>query len=88
MSEMEFDPEVYVIEDDIINHFLSAPFFAPRDPLFIKILMLFITRQHLTQKTIQDITGMSTGKISKEVNNLLKLGFIKIVDKSKKGKLI
>ncbi|MFX1275848.1 MAG: hypothetical protein ACFFBP_05315 [Promethearchaeota archaeon] len=87
MSEIEFDPEVYVIEDDIINHFLSAPFFAPRDPLFIRILMLFITRKHLTQKTIQDITGMSAGKISEEVNNLLEMGLIEIVDKSKKGKL-
>lgn len=87
MSELKFDPEVYVIEDDIINHFLSAPIFAPRDPLFVRILILFITRKYLTQKTIQDITGMSAGKISEEVNNLLDMRLIEIANKSKKGKI-
>lgn len=87
MSEPKFDPEVYVIEDDIITHFLSSPLFSNRDPLFIKILFLFITRKFLTQKTIQDITGMSAGKISEEVNILLDMDLIKIKNKSKTGKI-
>ncbi len=87
MSEPKFDPEVYVIEDDIITYFLSSPIFANRDPLFIKILLLFITRKNLTQKTIQDITGMSAGKISEEVNVLLDMELIEISDKSNTGKI-
>jgi DNA-binding transcriptional regulator GbsR (MarR family) len=87
LSEPKFDPEVYLIEDDIISHFLSSPIFANRDPLFIKILLLFITRKNLTQKTIQDVTGMSAGKISEEVNVLLDMGLIEIEKKSKTGKI-
>lgn len=87
LSEPNFDPEVYVLEDDIITHFLSSPIFSNRDPLFIRILFLFITRKFLTQKTIQDITGMSAGKISEEVNILLDMDLIKIKNKSKTGKI-
>ena len=87
MSEIQFDPEVYLIEDDIINYFLSSPMFTARDPLFIKILLLFMTRKYLTQATLQNITHMSAGKICEEVNRLLELGFIEISDKSKKGKI-
>lgn len=62
--------------------------FFGRDPLFIKILGLFMTRKYLTQKTLQRITGLSAGKISEEVNEMLQTGLIEKADISKKGKII
>lgn len=88
MSEIEFDPEVYLIEEEIFNLLSSTPMFVGRDPLFIKILGLFMTRKYLTQKTLQRITGLSAGKISEEVNEMLQTKLIEKADISKKGKII
>lgn len=88
MSEIKFDPEVYLIEDEMINQLAAAPIFFGRDPVFIRLLGLFITRKYLTQKTLQRITGLSAGKISEEVNQLLEMDLIKKADVSKKGKII
>ena len=84
---MTFDPEVYIIEDDIITHFLNTPIFTGRDPLFVRILILFITRKELTQITLRKITGMSAGRISQEVNQLLEMDLIEIAETSKRGKI-
>ncbi|MFX0028714.1 MAG: hypothetical protein ACFE8B_05865 [Candidatus Hermodarchaeota archaeon] len=88
ISEIEFDPEVYLIEDEILNQIASTPMFTGRDPTFIKILGLFMTRKYLTQKTLQKITGLSAGKISEEVNQFLEMGLIDKAHVSKKGKII
>jgi DNA-binding transcriptional regulator GbsR (MarR family) len=87
MSEIIFDPEVYIIEDEIITHFLNSPMFTGRDPLFVRLLILFVTRKYLTQNTLQKITGMSAGKISQEVNHLLDMGLIERAETTKKGKI-
>jgi len=87
MPEIVFDSEVYVIEDDIITHFLNSPMFTGREPLFVRLLMLFVTRKYLTQNTLQKITGISAGKISQEVNHLLDMGLIERAETSKKGKI-
>ncbi len=88
MSEIDFDPEVYLIEEEILNLLYSTPMFVGRDPVFIRILGLFMTRKYLTQKTLQKITGLSAGKISEEVNFFLEMGLIEKADVSKKGKII
>jgi DNA-binding transcriptional regulator GbsR (MarR family) len=88
MSEIEFDPEVYLIEEEILNLLYSTPMFVGRDPTFLKILGLFMTRKYLTQRTLQKITGLSAGKISEEVNLFLEMGLIEKADVSKKGKII
>lgn len=88
MIEIEFDPEVFLIEDEIINLLESTPLFAGRDPYFIKILGLFMTRKYLTQRTLQRVTGLSAGKISEEVNRFLEMGLIEKEKISDKGKLI
>ncbi len=85
--EMKFDSEVYKIEDDITNHFLNSPLLAGKDPLFVRILILFITRKNLTQATLREITGMSAGRISQDVNTLLDMDLIEIAETSKKGKI-
>ena len=68
-------------------HFLNSPMFTGRDPLFVRLLMLFVTRKYLTQNILQRITGISAGKISQEVNHLLDMGLIQRVETSKKGKI-
>ena len=83
----KFDPEVYLIEEELLNHLINSPIFVSKDPLFIKILGYFITRQYLTQKDLKRLTGLSTGKISQEVNDLLEHGFIEIENVSEKGKI-
>ncbi|MFW9785811.1 MAG: hypothetical protein ACFFFB_26235, partial [Candidatus Heimdallarchaeota archaeon] len=57
LKKIKFDPEVYIIEDDMLNQLLTSPMFSSRDPMFIRILGYFITRKFLTQKTLQRITG-------------------------------
>ncbi|MFX1378424.1 MAG: hypothetical protein ACFFA4_04970 [Promethearchaeota archaeon] len=86
-KKIQFDAEVYVLEDDILNQFAASPIFSSRDPMFVKILGYFITRKYLTQKKIKNITGLSVGKISEEVNLLLENGLIEKVDISPKGKI-
>jgi len=86
-KKISFDPEVYLVEDDILNQLAASPMFSSRDPMFIRILGYFITRKYLTQKKLQRITGLSAGKISEEVNLLLENGLIEKSDISPKGKI-
>ena len=87
VKEILFDPEVYNVEDDIINQLLASPMFSTRDPMFIRILGHFMTRKYLTQKTLKRITGLSSGKISEEVNQLLENKLIYKATISDKGKI-
>jgi len=87
VNKISFDPEIYLIEDDILNQLINSPMFSSRDPMFIRILGYFITRKYLTQKRLQRITGLSAGKISEEVNLLLEDGLIEKSEISPKGKI-
>ncbi len=86
-NPVEFDPEVRFIEDQILNYLINWPVFRSKDPAFIKILGLFITRKFLTQKFIRQVTGLSAGKISQEINKMVDIGLIKVADVSPKGKI-
>ncbi|MFW9987388.1 MAG: hypothetical protein ACFFC3_01910 [Candidatus Odinarchaeota archaeon] len=85
--EIEYDSDVFLIEDDIINQLVNSPMFSTRDPMFIKILGYFMTRKYLTQETLKNATGLSVGKISEEVNNLLENELIYKAHTSDKGKI-
>ncbi|MFX1417774.1 MAG: hypothetical protein ACFE9N_02510 [Promethearchaeota archaeon] len=87
LRKISFDPEVYIVEDDILYQLTTSPMFSGRDPMFIRILGYFITRKYLTQKNLQKITGLSAGKISEEVNLLLENRLIEKSDISAKGKI-
>jgi DNA-binding transcriptional regulator GbsR (MarR family) len=87
VKKISFDPDVYVVEDEILYQLATSPMFTSRDPMFIRILGYFITRKYLTQKKLQQITGLSAGKISEEVNLLLENGLIEKSDISPKGKI-
>ncbi len=87
VKKISFAPEVYLVEEDILNQLAASPMFSSRDPMFIRILGYFITRKYLTQKTIQKITGLSVGKISEEVNLLLENGLVEKSEISTRGKI-
>jgi len=88
MTEIkELDPEVKKIEDDIIQYFMNSKLFFGRDTISLMIMGYFLTRRILTQKELKDLTGLSTGKISRELNRLLDLGFIKKKKTAKRSQL-
>lgn len=87
IKSIKFDPEVYEIEEEFLNHLINLPIFVSKDPIFLRILGYFITREYLTQKDLKLLTGLSTGKISQEVNDLLENGFIEIENVSETGKI-
>ena len=87
VKKISFDPEIYQIEDDILNQIIASPMFSSRDQMFVRILGYFITRKYITQKKLQKVTGLSAGKISEEVNSLLEDGLIIKSDVSPKGKI-
>lgn len=87
VKEIAFDHEVYQVEDDIINQLLASPMFSSRDPMFMRIFGYLMTRKYLTQETLKRITGLSSGKVSEEVNQLLKDKLIYKAEISPKGKI-
>ncbi|MFW9829189.1 MAG: MarR family transcriptional regulator [Candidatus Thorarchaeota archaeon] len=87
LKQIQFDPEIYSLEDDILNQLAASAMFTSRDPMFVRILGYFITRKYLTQSRLKKITGLSVGKISEEVNSLLESGLIEKASISEKGKI-
>jgi hypothetical protein len=78
-----FDPDIKIIEDEIIEKLLTYTIFSVRGEITSKILFYFITRKDLTQSKLQNLTGFSAGKISQELNNFLEFNLIRISKKSK-----
>ncbi len=74
---LNFDAEICKIEEEIINFMLKLPLFTSKDQIFVKLFGYFITRQYLTQDLLKDLTGLSAGKISQELNGFLEMGLIK-----------
>ena len=87
MFEDAFDPEVYQLEDELLNYLIQSPIFMSKETYFMRIFGLFITRKILTQEIIREVTGLSAGKVSEEVNQLLDMGLIEIHDISDRGKI-
>lgn len=81
--EDKFDPEIKRIEDEIIESLLKYTIFSVRSEITSKIIFYFVTRKDLTQSELQYLTGISAGKISQELNNLMEFNLIKISKKSK-----
>ncbi|MFX0019946.1 MAG: MarR family transcriptional regulator [Promethearchaeota archaeon] len=69
------DPEIKEIEDQIIQ-FLVTNLFYRYSHYSATILAYFLTREGLTQKHLQKLTGFSAGKISEELNRFIKIGYI------------
>ncbi|MFW9996829.1 MAG: hypothetical protein ACFFD4_32605 [Candidatus Odinarchaeota archaeon] len=67
------------IEEDIVDYFLGefhSAMFPNINGSVVLMLAYFFTRGTLTQKQLQEITGLSTGPVSQGVKSLLDWGFI------------
>jgi len=83
----EFDEKVAEFENDIINFMIKSPLFFDQDHILSIIKSYFVTRRDLTQKEIKKLTGLSAGKISQELNSLIKMGLIEKSNISKTGEI-
>lgn len=84
----QFDPDVKKIETEIINRLMQSSISTARGEYTSKILNYFLTRRKLTQRKLQELTDISSGKISQEVNDLVDMGIIKIIERTSKGEII
>ena len=84
---IKFDPDVKKIEDEIIDKFMKSSTSTARGEYTSKIMNYFLTRKYLTQRKLQELTGISAGKISQEINDLLKMGLINMDNRSSKGEI-
>ncbi|MHA1281557.1 MAG: hypothetical protein ACTSQP_03555 [Promethearchaeota archaeon] len=83
----ELSPKFIDFEADFIDFFMTTPLFLGKREIFSKTLGYFITRRHLTQSDLRELTGLSAGKISQDINTLLDAGIIEVSKISKTGEI-
>jgi len=76
MKMSEIDPVLREIEEEVVQNLVDSTLFYSSSPIFRTILGYFITRKTLTQEILKELTGLSAGKISQELNKLHKMGFL------------
>jgi len=76
------DPILREIEEEVVQNLIDSTLFYSSSPIFRMILGYFITRKTLTQEILKELTGLSAGKISQELNKLHKMGFLERSRKS------
>jgi DNA-binding transcriptional regulator GbsR (MarR family) len=75
---VDFDEEIEELEQEIVNFLLNKSyFFTGQKSAFVIIKSYFITRKHLTQEMLHNLTGLSRGTISQELNKFLEDGLIR-----------
>jgi DNA-binding transcriptional regulator GbsR (MarR family) len=84
---IEFDPEIGVIEKEIMDFIIKSRLLVKLKPLFNKILSFFITRKSLTQNDLKELTGLSAGTISQEINKMLENEIIEVMKISESGQI-
>jgi DNA-binding transcriptional regulator GbsR (MarR family) len=84
---LDYDDDIKKIENEVIEFFTYNPMFFGKGEIFSKTFAFFITRKFLTQKQLHDLTGLSAGKISQEINTLCELGIIEKVSSSETGQI-
>jgi DNA-binding HxlR family transcriptional regulator len=70
------------IEEEVVQNLVDSTLFYSSSPIFRTILGYFLTRKTLTQEILKELTGLSAGKISQELNKLHKMGFLERTRKS------
>ncbi|TXT63834.1 MAG: hypothetical protein BAJALOKI1v1_660015 [Promethearchaeota archaeon] len=73
---IKFNPDIKKIEHDIVQSLINSQFFVGEKESTTQIISYFITRKELTQKKLKELTSLSKGLISQELNALLKRGII------------
>ena len=84
-DDIDFDPEIVLIEKEIMNFLIKSKLLVKLKPIFIKILSLFITRKSLTQRDLKKLTDLSAGTISQEINKMLENEIIEVSKTSESG---
>ena len=70
------DKEIAKFEKELIEFMIRSPLFFDQNQIFSMIKSYFITRKYLDQASLRKITGLSAGKVSQELQNLIKMEFI------------
>lgn len=86
MGEEEiFSPEIVKFEEEIVDFLSKSPLLFTKDPFVNHIRAFFFTRKNLTQKELQMLTHLSTGKISQVLKILRKWRIIEKTSVSSTG---
>ncbi|TXT58201.1 MAG: hypothetical protein BAJALOKI2v1_420023 [Promethearchaeota archaeon] len=87
MSMIEFDPEIRKIEEDVVDFLIDSQILFGEKHSSALILSRFITRKDLTQAKLRELTEMSPGTISQELNSLVERGMITEKARSPRGEI-
>lgn len=72
-----FPTEILKIEEDLLNFLVDSMInYSGRDPILSKTMVYFFTRNALTQKELQILTGFSAGTISKTIHQLMEMNLV------------
>lgn len=86
--DVVIDPEIKQIEDKIIDYFLYSSAYSTLDELTNRVYIYFFTRKVLTQKKLRYLTGLSLGKISQIVKQLIDVDTIEKLNKNENRTII
>ena len=81
--DIEIDPEIKKVEDEVIDFFLYNSAYSGLDELTNQVYVYFFTRKILTQKKIRYLTGLSLGKVSQILKFMIDLQMIEKLDKKR-----
>lgn len=84
----DFDPNIKQFENKIIDFFKYQSAYSTLKDYMLTVFVYFILRKVLTQGKIKNLTGLSVGKISEVVSNLIKKGHIIEINKENYRELI
>jgi len=71
-SKINFNSDITQIEKDLVEFLTKSQFFIGEKNSTAEIISFFIARKELTQNKLKELTGLSKGTISQELNDLLK----------------
>ncbi|MFW9900129.1 MAG: hypothetical protein ACFFDY_02435 [Candidatus Thorarchaeota archaeon] len=80
-----FSDNILKIEREIVEFLSNSPILYTKDPFLNQIRGLFYTRKDLTQRELQKLTQLSSGKISQVLKTLRKWGLIEKTSISSTG---
>ena len=76
-SAVEFDPEIRQIERAIVEFFAEkSSEYTGRPPIVSTVMAYFYIRRSLTQQKLRNLSGFSSGAISKAVQQLVDMNII------------
>ncbi|TFG01613.1 MAG: hypothetical protein EU539_13865 [Promethearchaeota archaeon] len=83
INSLEFSPEIRDMEREVIEKLLGSQLLIGEKRSTALIISYFITRKNLTQTKLRELTDLSLGTVSQEINYLLERNIIKEIGRSK-----